>query len=723
MAKGTGDRHLWNPETIALLQDAANRNDPQVFEQFEATSNSETGSNLTIRSLLEVVYDKQSEIPLSEVEPATEIVKRFATGAISLGSISRETHETLAIAMNRLDARSNTGEGGEDSARYTLDPNGDSRSSRMKQVASGRFGVTANYLVNSTDLQIKMAQGSKPGEGGEIPGRKISEYIGAIRRTTPGVELISPPPHHDIYSIEDLAQLIHDLKNSNPEARIHVKLVSEVGVGVIAAGVSKGKADVVLISGDSGGTGSSPLSSIKHSGLPWELGLAETQQVLVENGLRGRIVVQTDGQIKNSRDVAIAALLGADEWGIATAALVTMGCIMLRKCHLNTCSVGVATQDPELRKKFKGTPEAVMNYFTFLAEGLRKHMARLGFRRVDDMIGRVDLLRQREDCGHFKARKLDLSRLLVRPSGIVGDSPFACQSQDHGLEGALDHRLIELSRPAIDGDADVSGDLPIRNSNRTAGAMLSGRIAGKYGDGGLPERTIDFTFRGSAGQSFGAFLVKGVTFRVEGDANDYFGKGLSGGRLVIVPPAGSTYTPEDNIIIGNVALYGATGGEVYVRGLGGERFCVRNSAANAVIEGVGDHGCEYMTGGRVAVIGPTGRNFAAGMSGGIAYVLDADGGFRKRFNDDMADLELLSPGSSSDAELRGLLENHLFYTGSEVASKLLANWESSLGRFYKVMPRYYARVLRERERRRAVQSENDEHPIHASRSTAAGIHG
>ena len=720
--RGTGDRHLWNPDTIALLQDAATRNDARIFEQFEEASNSESGSNLTIRSLLEFAFDERESVPLDEVEPATEIVKRFATGAISLGSISREAHETIAVAMNRLGARSNTGEGGEDPTRFSPEANGDSRSSRMKQVASGRFGVTTNYLVNSTDLQIKMAQGSKPGEGGEIPGNKISEYIGGIRKTTPGVELISPPPHHDIYSIEDLAQLIHDLKNSNPDARIHVKLVSEVGVGIIAAGVSKGKGDVVLISGDSGGTGSSPLSSIKHAGLPWELGLAETQQVLVENGLRGRIVVQADGQIKTSRDVAIAALLGADEWGVATAALVTMGCIMLRKCHLNTCSVGVATQDPVLRQKFTGTPEAVVNYFMFLAEGLRKHMAQLGFRRVDEMIGRVDVLRQRDDSGHFKAEKLDLSRILTRPTGIEGDSPFSCQPQDHGLELALDHRLIELSEPAIDGASDVTGAFPIRNRNRTVGTMLSGKIAKKYGEKGLPEKKINFTFRGSAGQSFGAFLVNGVTFRLEGDANDYFGKGLSGGTLITVPDRDSTYAPEENIIIGNVALYGATGGEAYIRGLGGERFCVRNSAANAVIEGIGDHGCEYMTGGRVAVIGRTGRNFGAGMSGGIAYVLDEDGTFPDRFNDGMADLEHVAPGSSDDLELRRLVENHYRYTQSTVAERLLADWASSLGRFHKVMPRDYARVLRELTDGQTIRSGNGSRPDHEL-SVAATAYG
>ncbi|MEX0762370.1 MAG: glutamate synthase large subunit [Dehalococcoidia bacterium] len=693
--RGTGERHMWNPDTVALLQDASKRNDPAVYEQFEEAANNEAQDHITIRGMLDFKFDPEEEIPLDEVEPALEIVKRFATGAISLGSISRETHETLAIAMNRIGARSNTGEGGEDPQRFTPDPNGDSRSSRMKQVASGRFGVTAEYLVNATDLQIKMAQGSKPGEGGQIPGHKISDYIGYIRKTTPGVELISPPPHHDIYSIEDLAQLIHDLKNINSDARIHVKLVSAVGVGIIAAGVSKGKSDVVLISGDSGGTGASPLTSIKHAGLPWELGLAETQQVLVENGLRGRIAVQADGQIKTSRDVAIAALLGADEWGVATAALVTLGCIMLRKCHLNTCSVGIATQHPELRKKFAGTPEAVVNYFMFLAEGLREHMAKMGFRTVDEMIGRVDKLKQRKSTTHWKANKLDLSRILTLPVGIEGDTSYASQAQDHGLENALDHQVIRLAKRAIEDREPVSETLEIHNSNRTVGAMLSGVIASKHGNEGLPDDTIQFTFKGSAGQSFGAFLSRGVTFRVEGDANDYFGKGLSGGKLVIVPPEGSSYVPEDNIIIGNVALYGSTGGEAYIRGMGGERFCVRNSAARAVIEGIGDHGCEYMTGGRVAVIGPSGRNFGAGMSGGIAYVLDEDDTFAKRFNDGFADLETIDAGSDDAEELRSMIEDHAQYTGSTVAQRLLANWDQSVRSFKKVMPRDYARVLRE----------------------------
>ncbi len=692
--RSTGERHMWNPDTIALLQDAVTRNDHDVFKQFEAASNNEGNEHVTIRNMLEPVFG--DEIPLSEVEPASVIAERFATGAISLGSISREAHETLAVATNRINARSNTGEGGEDPERFELDDNGDNRSSAVKQVASGRFGVTTNYLSNAKDLQIKMAQGAKPGEGGEIPGRKISDYIAYIRKTTPGVELISPPPHHDIYSIEDLAQLIHDLKNVNPASRVHVKLVSVAGVGIIAAGVAKGKGDVVLISGDSGGTGASPLSSIRHAGLPWELGLAETQQVLVANGLRDRIVVQTDGQMKTSLDVLVAALLGAEEWGIATGALISMGCIMLRKCHLNTCSVGVATQDPELRKKFSGTPDAVVNYFMFLAEGLRELMAKLGFRTVNEMIGRVDKLRARQDIDHWKAKTLDLSPILLKPEVLPTDHPYQQIMQDHGLDAALDNRLIELARPAIDYGNRVSATLPVTNINRTVGATLSGIIAKKTGEAGLPDGSINFTFQGSAGQSFGAWLVKGITFKVEGDSNDYFGKGLSGGRLVITPPSNSSYLASDNIIIGNVALYGSTGGEAYVNGLAGERFAVRNSAAIAVVEGIGDHGCEYMTGGRVAILGPAGRNFGAGMSGGVAYVIDPDGSFEGKFNDAIADLLDIVPGSDDDTELKQMIEKHVEYTGSKVGSDLLADWPNSVNKFKKVFPRDYARVLRGR---------------------------
>ena len=692
--RATGERHMWNPDTISLLQDAVKRNDHDVFKQFEAASNEEGDQHITIRNMLEPVFG--GEIPLDEVEPASSIVERFATGAISLGSISREAHETLAVATNRINARSNTGEGGEDPERFTLDDNGDSRSSAVKQVASGRFGVTTNYLTNAKDLQIKMAQGAKPGEGGEIPGRKISDYIAYIRKTTPGVELISPPPHHDIYSIEDLAQLIHDLKNVNPDSRVHVKLVSVAGVGIIAAGVAKGKGDVVLISGDSGGTGASPLSSIRHAGLPWELGLAETQQVLVANGLRDRITVQTDGQMKTSLDVLVGALLGAEEWGIATGALISMGCIMLRKCHLNTCSVGVATQDPELRKKFTGTPDAVVNYFVFLAEGLRELMAKMGFRTVNEMIGRVDKLKARDDIDHWKAKTLDLSPILMKPDVLPNDHPYQQILQDHGLDAALDNKLIELAAPAINDGKQVSETLPVTNINRTVGATLSGVIAKKTGEDGLPDGSINFTFKGSAGQSFGAWSVKGVTLKVEGDANDYFGKGLSGGRLVITPPENSSYEAKDNIIIGNVALYGSTGGEAYVNGLAGERFAVRNSAAIAVVEGIGDHGCEYMTGGRVAILGPAGRNFGAGMSGGVAYVIDPDGSFGGHFNDTIADLLDVVPDSDDDRELKGMIEKHVEHTGSKVGTKLLANWAESVKQFKKVFPRDYARILRGR---------------------------
>ena len=700
--RSTGERHMWNPETIALLQEAVTRNDDNVFRQFEAASNEEGEEHITIRNMLEPIYSES--IPLDEVEPASVIAERFATGAISLGSISREAHETLAVATNRINARSNTGEGGEDPIRFTPDPNGDSRSSAVKQVASGRFGVTTNYLVNAKDLQIKMAQGAKPGEGGEIPGRKISEYIASIRKTTPGVELISPPPHHDIYSIEDLAQLIHDLKNVNPDSRIHVKLVAVAGVGIIAAGVAKGKGDVVLISGNSGGTGASPLSSIQHAGLPWELGLAETQQVLVANGLRDRIVVQTDGQMKTSLDVLIGALLGAEEWGIATGALISMGCIMLRKCHLNTCSVGVATQDPELRKKFAGTPDAVVNYFMFLAEGLRAHMAKMGFRTVNEMIGRVDKLKVRSNINHWKAKTLDLSPILMMPEVLPTDHPYQQKSQDHGLNKALDNELIELAKEAVDKEKPVSKTLPISNANRTTGATLSSVITKKTGENGLSDNSINFTFQGSAGQSFGAWVVKGITLKVEGDANDYFGKGLSGGRLIVTPPKGSCYKAEKNIIIGNVALYGSTGGEAYINGMAGERFAVRNSAATAVVEGIGDHGCEYMTGGHVVILGPTGRNFGAGMSGGIAFVFDPDQSFEGKFNNSMADLFSVVPDSQDDLELTQIIKTHVKYTGSEVGKALLIDWDNAVKKFKKVLPRDYARVIKEQAEKVANQN-------------------
>ena len=706
-----GEFHQWNPETIAKLQYATRANDQAAYREFASEVNDQSRKMATLRGLLE--FKAGNAVPINEVEPAADIVKRFATGAISLGSISREAHETMAIAMNRIGARSNTGEGGEDFHRYTPDANGDNRSSAIKQVASGRFGVTPTYLVNATDLQIKMAQGSKPGEGGQLPGHKVDEYIGWVRHTTPGVELISPPPHHDIYSIEDLAQLIHDLKNINPEARIHVKLVSEVGVGTIAAGVSKGHGDVVLISGHDGGTGASPESSIKHAGLPWELGVAETQQVLVANDLRSRIVVQTDGQLKTGRDVAVAALLGAEEFGMATAALIVNGCIMLRKCHLNTCSVGIATQDPELRKRFAGQPGHLVNYFYFVAEELREIMAELGFRTVAEMVGRVDRLETRPAAAHWKAAGIDLSRLLVTPTRAERVATYCCVDQDHGLERALDQRLIELAQPALEHGDPVQIDLPVSNANRTVGAMLSGRVARRYGEDGLPPDTIGINLRGSGGQSFGAFLAPGVAIRLAGDTNDYMGKGIGGGRIVIVPPEGSGFVPEDNIIIGNVALYGATGGSVFIRGCAGERFAVRNSGARAVVEGVGDHGCEYMTGGVVAVIGSTGRNFAAGMSGGVAYVYDPDGDFHIRFNDGLADLENLS-ASEDIAELHGMLSEHRQRTDSGPAGRILDAWPDSIGKFRKVMPRDYRRVLAERARRAAAQSQNG-----ASSATAA----
>ena len=689
-----GEFHQWNPEVIARLQDATRSNNREVYNGFAQLVNDQSKRTATLRGLLDFKKDR-TPVPLEEVEPASEIVKRFATGAVSLGSISKEAHETMGVAMNRIGARSNTGEGGEDYRRYTTDEHGDSSSSAIKQVASGRFGVTPNYLINATDLQIKMAQGSKPGEGGQLSGNKIDDYIGWVRKTTPGVELISPPPHHDIYSIEDLAQLIHDLKTINPDSRIHVKLVSEVGVGTIAAGVAKGHADVVLISGHDGGTGNSPESSIKYAGLPWELGLAETQQVLVANDLRSRIVVQTDGQLKTGRDTVIAALLGAEEFGYATAALVVSGCIMLRKCHLGTCSVGIATQDQDLRKMFAGKPDYVVNYFTFIAEEMREIMAELGFRTVNEMVGRSDILDSQEAIGHWKDKGLDLSRLLYRDPKSDEVAVYCVESQDHGLETALDHQLIALAQPALEHQQPVTIDLPIRNSDRTVGAMLSGKVAKRYGEAGLPAGSIKIKFTGSAGQSFGAFLAKGIDIDLEGDTNDYIGKGISGGRIVVCPPSDATFVAEDNIIIGNVAMYGATGGEVYIRGRAGERFCVRNSGVRAVIEGIGDHGCEYMTGGSVAVLGSTGRNFGAGMSGGVAFVYDDEGDFEIRFNPGMADLESVEDPEDIET-LRSMIEDHLNYTGSAPAKRILDNWEDALPRFKKIMPRDYRRVLEER---------------------------
>ena len=690
-----GEHHMLNPETIAKLQHAARSGSQRTYDQFAEMANRNEETIQSLRGLLEFKWAAEP-IPIDEVEPASEIVKRFATGAMSLGSISREAHETLAIAMNRLGGKSNTGEGGEDPSRNTLDPNGDDRRSRIKQVASGRFGVTSEYLVSADELQIKMAQGAKPGEGGQLPGHKVDEYIGFIRNATPGVGLISPPPHHDIYSIEDLAQLIHDLKNSNPEARVSVKLVSEVGVGTVAAGVSKAHADVVLVSGYEGGTGASPLTSVKHAGIPWELGLAETHQTLVLHNLRTRIVVQTDGQIKTGRDVAVAALLGAEEYGIATAALVAAGCIMMRVCHLNTCPVGIATQDPRLRERFSGKPEHVINYFTFLAEELRQIMAKLGVRTMNEMIGRVDMLDSRKAIKHWKAQGLDLSMLLYKPEIPEGMKLYCVEKQDHGLELALDNELIAKSAAALESGEPVSFETKIRNVNRTVGTMLGARLTKKWGGKGLPDNTIRIKLTGSCGQSFGAFVPRGITFEVEGEANDYFGKGLSGGILSVYPWKAGSYVAEENIIIGNVACYGATAGEVYIRGIAGERFCVRNSGANAVVEGVGDHGCEYMTRGTVIVIGPTGRNFAAGMSGGVAYVLDEHGKFPIHCNKEMVDLDPLVLEEDVE-EVRGMLQKHIEKTGSERAQYVLDNWDTLQAKFIKVYPQDYKRALAERK--------------------------
>jgi glutamate synthase (NADPH/NADH) large chain len=683
-----GEYHLFNPETVFRLQHASRTKRYDIFKEYTSLVDDQARKLATLRGLFELRSDRPS-IPIDEVEPVSEIVKRFSTGAMSYGSISKEAHETLAIAMNRLGARSNTGEGGEDPDRFVVDANGDSRRSAIKQVASGRFGVTSEYLVNSDDIQIKMAQGAKPGEGGQLPGHKVYPWVARTRHSTPGVGLISPPPHHDIYSIEDLAQLIHDLKNANPVARVHVKLVAEVGVGTVAAGVSKAHADVVLISGHDGGTGASPLTSLKHAGAPWELGLAETQQTLLLNRLRDRIVVQVDGQLKTGRDVVIAALLGAEEFGFATAPLVVSGCIMMRVCHLDTCPVGVATQNPELRKRFTGKPEFVVNFFEFIAEEVRELLAELGFRSLEEAIGRVEALDTRQAVEHWKAAGLDLSPILHRP-GV--DGPLHCTStQDHGLDKALDNELIELSETALATGEPVAAQLTIRNVNRTVGTMLGSRLTKLHGGEGLPDDTISLTFTGSAGQSFGAFVPRGITMRLVGDANDYVGKGLSGGRIIVHPPEQSTFVPEDNVIAGNVILYGATSGEVYLRGIVGERFCVRNSGATAVVEGVGDHACEYMTGGRVIVLGLTGRNFGAGMSGGIAYVYDGDGTFANRLNDDMVDID---PLEVDDLDfLKATITRHRELTGSTVAAGILDDWRVASRKFAKVMPTDYKRVL------------------------------
>ena len=726
-----GEEHMWTPDAVAKLQHSTRDNSFGTYKEYAQIINDQSKRHMTLRGLFDFKFGKCTPVPIEEVEPAKEIVKRFATGAMSLGSISTEAHTNLAIAMNRIGGKSNTGEGGEDRKRFapirageTLASRlgrdrverdielkeGDSLKSKIKQVASGRFGVTAEYLASAEQIQIKVAQGAKPGEGGQLPGKKVSEYIAELRYSTPGVELISPPPHHDIYSIEDLAQLIHDLKNANPQASISVKLVSEIGVGTVAAGVSKAKSDHVTIAGHDGGTGAAPWSSLKHAGSPWELGLAETQQTLVLNRLRGRITVQVDGQMKTGRDVVIGAMLGADEFGFATAPLVASGCIMMRKCHLNTCPVGVATQDPVLRRRFRGKPENVINYFFFVAEEVRELMAKLGVRKLNDLIGRSDLLDMRKGIDHWKARGLDFTRIFYQPDAGPEVARFNAEKQDHGLDKALDHRLIELALPAIEHKQKVTIDMPIRNINRTVGTMLSSEIAKRYGHDGLPDDTIHVRFAGSAGQSFGAFLAKGITLELIGETNDYCGKGLSGGRITVQPSPKFRGEPTDNIITGNVVLYGAIAGEAYFRGVAGERFAVRNSGADAVVEGVGDHGCEYMTGGTVAVLGMNGRNFAAGMSGGIAYVLDLDGQFAKRCNTAMVELlpvyaeaeqegklsrELWHMGQSDEAVLRRLIERHAQYTGSQRARQILDEWATYRAKFVKVFPKEYKRALGE----------------------------
>ena len=718
-----GEAHAWTPQSISKLQHATRTNSREMFEEFTRQIDEQNETLLTLRGLM-TFKDDAEPVPLEEVEPAAQIVKRFATGAMSFGSISYEAHTTLAIAMNRIGGKSNTGEGGELPERFKRLPNGDSMRSAIKQVASGRFGVTTEYLVNADDIQIKIAQGAKPGEGGQLPGHKVDAVIAKVRHSTQGVGLISPPPHHDIYSIEDLAQLIHDLKNVNPQARISVKLVSEVGVGTVAAGVSKAHADHVTIAGYDGGTGASPMTSIKHAGLPWEIGLAETHQTLVINKLRGRIAVQVDGGLKTGRDVVIGALLGADEFGFATAPLVVSGCIMMRKCHLNTCPVGVATQDPKLRKRFTGQPEHVVNYFFLVAEDVRRWMAKLGFRTINEMIGRSDRLNMQPAISHWKAQGLDYSRIFYKPEVDNSTAVFRSEAQDHGLDKALDHELIKQAKPALEKGQAVQIDIPIRNINRTFGAMLSGEVAKRYGHEGLPDDTIAIRVKGTAGQSFGAFLAQGVSIQLEGDGNDYVGKGMSGGRIAILPPKECQINPAENIIVGNTVLYGAISGECYFNGIAGERFAVRNSGAIAVVEGVGDHGCEYMTGGVVVVLGGTGRNFAAGMSGGIAYVLNGNGNFDKHCNQAMVELEpipaeddkleeiahqggdmetsgrveIMTNMSSNDASrLKRLIINHLHYTGSQRAKEILDNWDEYLPRFVKVMPVDYREALKQIE--------------------------
>jgi len=693
--KVNGEAHLFNPKSIHFLQLASRNGDAAAYRKYADLINEQSEQALTLRGLL--TFRRGNPVPLEEVEPVANILRRFATGAMSFGSISHEAHTTIAIAMNRIGGKSNSGEGGEDELRFDPKENGDWERSAIKQVASGRFGVTSFYLSQADELQIKMAQGAKPGEGGQLPGHKVDDWIGRVRHSTPGVGLISPPPHHDIYSIEDLAQLIFDLKNANPSARINVKLVSKAGVGIIASGVAKAHADAILISGHDGGTGASPLTSIRHAGLPWELGLAESHQTLVKNKLRDRVVLQTDGQLRTGRDIAIATLLGAEEWGVATAALVAEGCILMRKCHVNTCPVGIATQDPELRKRFTGKPEHVIQFFRFLAEDLREIMASLGFRTIHEMVGRVEMLKLKQEVQHWKYAHLDLSPILYKEPADESVGQFKRVPQDHGLDGVLDHRLIEAARPALDRGESVRATFPIRNTDRATGTMLSYAISCRYKGAGLPEGSIRFTFKGSAGQSFGAFGARGLHFRLEGEANDYFGKGLSGGRLVVVPDARSRFLARENIIIGNVAFYGATAGEAYILGCAGERFAVRNSGMTAVVEGIGDHGCEYMTGGMVVVLGATGRNFAAGMSGGVAYVYNQEGTFAENLNREMVDLETLD---TYDLEmLHTLLVNHYHYTRSPFTGGLLDAWEHERNAFCKVMPSDYRQALQSRNRR------------------------
>ncbi len=718
-----GEFHLFNPDTVFKLQHATRSGREEIFREYTKLVDDQAERMATLRGLFELKSDRHP-ISIDEVEPAEELFKRFATGAMSYGSIGAEAHETLAIAMNRIGGKSNTGEGGEDRRRYTPDENGDLRRSAIKQVASGRFGVTSEYLVNSDELQIKMAQGAKPGEGGQLPGHKVWPWIAEVRHATPGVGLISPPPHHDIYSIEDLAQLIHDLKNSNPRARISVKLVAEVGVGTVAAGVAKAKSDVVLISGHDGGTGASPLTSLKHAGIPWELGLAETQQTLVLNNLRDRIVVQVDGQMKTGRDVVIGALLGAEEFGFATAPLVVMGCIMMRVCHLDTCPVGIATQNPKLREKFEGRAEHVVNFFRFLAEEVRGYLAQLGYRSLEEVIGRSDLLDVRRAVDHWKAQGLDFSAILYRPDADESIATHRVREQDHGLERALDLQILPMVEAALQRREPVNLELEIRNTHRTVGTIVGSELTQRYGNTGLPDDTIDIQFHGSAGQSFGAFVPAGMTLRLDGDSNDYIGKGLSGGKIIVRPPAASTFVPEENIVIGNVALYGATSGAAFFRGVAGERFAVRNSGAVTVVEGTGDHCCEYMTGGRVVVIGRTGRNFAAGMSGGIAFVWNPDGDFHTRCNQEMVGLEALE--EEEDLEVvHGLLQRHLEYTESTVAAGILECWPAEAKRFVKVMPRDFKRVLEE-TRRAAEQVNGSAGPSPQPERVAAprvGAHG